>query len=255
VVLSGDGGDELFGGYSRYVSLAASERMRGSVVEWVILRALSRLVRERFGSLHRRSVAVGLASRWPDLAVRCAMSQVNMRAPERRGLWGGTISGEADATGAFVGLPDASVTGLNRALHFDLTCYLPGDILPKVDRAAMAHGLETRAPLLDRDLAEFVLRLPASMKVADHKLKVVFRAACEDLWPDTVKRRAKQGFGAPYVGWLGRADVGPLLARVFGPQSPLRAMLPGLAPGIPARDYRTWTLLTLGLWLEQHNYA
>jgi asparagine synthase (glutamine-hydrolysing) len=254
VVLSGDGGDELLGGYSRYIALAASERVRGSALGWMLLRALSRVSRERVRALHHGSVALGLAYRWSDLAVRSAMCQVNIGAAQRRALWGGRRPAGETSSDGFVTLPDTSVSGLNRAFHFDLTCYLPGDILVKVDRAAMAHGLETRAPFLDRDLAEFVLRLPASLKVSDYDLKIVFRAACADLWPEIVRRRGKQGFGAPYVRWLTLPEVRALTRRVFAAHGPLRALLPGL-PKNPPPNYATWTLLTLGLWLERHECA
>ena len=91
--------------------------------------------------------------------------------------------------------PD-EVTGLNRAFWFDLTSYLPGDILVKVDRAAMAVGLEARCPLLDQEMVEFALKLSVSLKIKDDKGKYAFRRAFADLWPESVKNRAKQGFGA-----------------------------------------------------------
>jgi asparagine synthase (glutamine-hydrolysing) len=254
VVLSGDGGDEMFGGYGRYTALAESESLKGSLVEWVALRALSRLLRERIAPLHRRSVGVGLAYRWSDVAVRCAMSQVNIAASERRRLWGGPLpaaDGGADGWGA---RPAEGVTGLNRAFAFDIDCYLPGDILVKVDRASMAHGLETRAPFLDRDLAEFVLALPPALKVAGDRTKIVLREAVQDLWPEAIRRRGKQGFGAPYARWMGRSDVQAIAKRVFGAGAPLRALLPGVPPD-PAPTYRSWTLMTLGLWLEKHACA
>jgi asparagine synthase (glutamine-hydrolysing) len=149
----------------------------------------------------------------------------------------------------------AGVTGLNRAFHFDLTRYLPGDILVKVDRASMAHGLETRAPFLDRDLAEFALSLPASLKVDNAgRTKIVLRHSCEQYWPDEVRRRKKHGFGAPYRRWLQRSDVGDLVARTFRSDGPLRALLPGIAKS-PGPTFETWTLLTLGLWLEKSSHG
>src|SRR5439155_909747 len=79
------------------------------------------------------------------------------------------------------------------ATHFDATCYLPGDILVKVDRAAMAHGLETRAPFLDAELADYVLSLPWQMRFGGTKLKHLLRRACGHLWPASIRERGKQG--------------------------------------------------------------
>jgi asparagine synthase (glutamine-hydrolysing) len=183
------------------------------------------------------------------------MSQVSLPSSARRALWGGELPSESVEPTLPVPPPDHSVTGLNRAFHFDLTCYLPGDVLTKVDRAAMAHGLETRAPFLDRDLAEFVLRIPAGMKVSNDDLKVILRESCGDLWPPSVSGRGKQGFGAPYARWLARPDVTRIATRVFADSGPLRALLPGLSRSVQPRNFRTWTLLTLGLWLERHDYA
>jgi asparagine synthase (glutamine-hydrolysing) len=255
VVLSGDGGDEMFGGYGRYLALAASETLGSSILMWYGLRALSRLLRERVAALHTYSVAAGMAYRWSDPAVRCAMSQVSIREPQRRSLWGKSRHLASPQHKTFVALPEAALTGLNRAFHFDLTCYLPGDILVKVDRAAMAHGLETRAPFLDRDLAEFVLRLPPGLKVRDRQTKILFRKACESLWPETIRLRRKQGFGGPYGRWFQRPDVQGLFRRVTRRNGPLRALLPGLSVQPLPPTYATWILLTLGLWLENNQNA
>jgi asparagine synthase (glutamine-hydrolysing) len=250
VVLAGDGGDEMFGGYQWYPMLALSQQVAGSRAEWMILRALSRAIRERARALYRRSVAVGLSARWPDMWLRAAMNQVYLSSARRAALWGERRTPLFDVARADVAGP--AVEGLNRAFYFDLTAYLPGDILVKVDRASMAHGLETRAPFLDRDLAEFALSLPASLKVDTRgRTKIVLRHACERFWPEEVRGREKHGFGAPYRRWLQRADVRSLVDRVFRAGGPLRALLPGISTAAPPATYETWTLLTLGLWLER----
>ena len=250
VVLSGDGGDELFGGYNWYPMLSLSQTVAGSRAEWIILRALSRALHERVGALHRRSIAVGLSARWPDMWLRAAMNQVYMPHARRAELWGNGRTPSFDVAHNDVAAP--GVKGLNRAFYFDLTTYLPGNILVKVDRASMAHGLETRAPFLDRELAEFALSLPASLKVDNTgRTKIILRHACEQYWPKEVRSRKKHGFGAPYRRWLQRPDVGALVARTFRANGPLRALLPGIPKSAPAVTYETWILLTLGLWLDR----
>src|SRR5438552_8554450 len=251
VVLTGDGGDEMMGGYGWYLPLIRAERMALPLLQWTILRIVNRLQRHRNRAVIARSYAARLAARWHDPWTRSFMCQTMIDASDRRQLWGGQKV-ESYVPGDYY-RPDDTTEGLNRAFHFDVTSYLPGDILLKVDRAAMAHGLETRAPFLDRDLVEFALSLPSDLKVRDEETKVVFRRAFNDLWPQSLWNRPKQGFGAPVAQWLQRSDVQPLLARVFAPGSKLKTLLPG-ANRSAAREqsYRTWGLLTLGLWLEAH---
>ena len=141
---------------------------------------------------------------------------------------------------------------LDAAVAFDVACYLPGDILVKVDRAAMAHGLETRAPFLDVALAVFILSLPSALRFDGGELKGVLRRACSDLWTESIRRRTKQGFGGPVARWLARPEVESRLAHVVRADGPLRALLPGLAAGRPRNRRLQWAVLQLGLWLDRH---
>ena len=151
---------------------------------------------------------------------------------------------------------------MNRAFWFDLTSYLPGDILVKLDRASMAVGLEARCPLLDPDLIEFALTLPSSLKLRDEEGKYVFKRAFEDLWPEEVRGRGKQGFGGPEAAWLKRDDVRAHVDRVVAsPESPLGVWLDLDEVGKRVLAYyseqggfssaQMWSLLTLGLWAER----
>jgi asparagine synthase (glutamine-hydrolysing) len=256
VVLSGDGGDELFGGYAWYLPLAMSENLPASWFKWVVLRTVSKLLRHQAQGLNLFSGALGLAARWPDMWTRDLMSNIQFKAKDRHRSWG-ERSWEVNSflPGEYF-LPPAETSGLNRGFYFDLTSYLPGDILVKVDRAAMAHGLETRAPFLDRDLVEFALSLPPSLKVNGDQTKVVLRDACSRYWPPPLLSRHKLGFGAPCGVWLGLPKVQALTARVFADRAPLRRLLPGLRRDqARKRTFQTWILLTLGLWLEQQGVA
>lgn len=250
VALSGDGGDELFGGYWWYPPLAASETSRFGYAEWLVLRAADTLRGHRDRELHRRAVGAGFAARWPDTWSRGVAVHTVSSDRSRRRWWGGRTTPFAP-DGLF--RPPADVQGLNGAFHFDLTSYLPGDILVKVDRAAMAHGLETRAPFLDRDLVEFALSLPADLKVRGNETKVVMREAFQALWPHEIRTRGKQGFGAPLASWMHQPDVQEMVRSVSSPASPLQALLPGLRRQDLLRPtYASWVLFTLGLWLERH---
>jgi len=218
VVLSGDGADELFGGYDWYTPLLQSDPESPPTDPWL----------------------------------RHTRSSTHLHA-DRSTLWGHRQQPAAAAMVSERFGPPAPAGGIDRAIAFDLGCYLPGDILVKVDRAAMAHGLETRAPFLDVDLVEFVLSLPRGMRFKGGRLKFLMRQAFADSWPPSIQNRGKQGFGAPVYHWMQPPPVAAMWDRIRSPGSALCTLLPG-TPLIAQtlRPQRQWTLLCLGLWLERH---
>lgn len=254
VVLTGDGADELFGGYAWYPLIAAAALLPGSLLAWFVLRSASRLVGDRVAPLVLYSRALGLAAHTADAWERYVRYRLVFADEDRRLLWGGGPVSYRDWLPAQHYRAGDGTAGFDAALHFDLAAFLPGDILVKVDRAAMAHGLETRAPFLDRDVAELALRLPAALKVSGRQTKIAFRHAFASLWPPELHTRAKQGFAAPHDRWLERPDVAALERRVRAPGSPLSQLLPGMTTARAWTSRQRWSLLTLGLWLE-HNAA
>lgn len=252
VVLTGDGADELFGGYAWYPLMAASTEVSANWLKWFILRSISRLIGNRFTALHRNSSAMGLALRFPHIRDRY-VGQIAIDIETRRRWWGRrTIETDLYFPGKYY-QSSTDLAEMDEVFNFDLLSFLPGDILVKVDRAAMAHGLETRAPFLDRDLVEFALTLPSVLKVKDSETKVLFKQALKQYWPTSLHKRGKQGFAAPYQTWLGFPEMELLLRRIFSDGSRLRELLPGVqSEQQHARNYETWNLLTLGLWLDAH---
>jgi len=249
-VLTGDGADELFGGYAWYPVMAASTEVSATWFKWFILRSVSRLIGNRAAALHRNSSAMGLALRCPQTWER-HVGQLTIDSETRQRWWGKRSTKAGLYFPGEYYRPPAEVAGMNEVLHFDLLSFLPGDILVKVDRAAMAHGLETRAPFLDRDLVEFALSLPSTLKVKDGETKVLFKHALKQYWPTSLHKRGKQGFAAPFQAWLEFPEIRVLLQQVFADGSRLRELLPGVRPEQQhARNYETWNLLTLGLWLD-----
>jgi asparagine synthase (glutamine-hydrolysing) len=241
-VLSGDGGDELFGGYAWYTPLIDYREP----VDSKCVGLLSRLLNWRIGNAKNKS------NIWK-LHVK---SRSYFCERERREVWGVRLP-EIDlfTPGDFF-FPGPEVKGINQALYFDMTSYLPGDILVKIDRAAMANSLETRAPFLDRDLVEFMLTLPAQVKVTSNDSKIIMRHAMSDKWPLSIRNRKKQGFGVPFSDWLKHPELHRLCKRVFSEKSLLSRLFLGLSSVKLSPDsYQTWLLLSLGVWLEQHQIA
>ena len=256
VVLTGDGADELFGGYSwKYPMLVKSGKVPDSMVIWIMLRSFSKLLRHSWKSLALYSAGCGLAARSPDMWTRQIMQSIYIKKKRRQLLWGERSSEVESFHPGDYYLPPDEVEGVNQGFYFDLASYLPGDILVKVDRAAMAHGLETRAPFLDRDLAEFALSLPVSLKVEGWNTKILLQEACTRYWPEEVQGRHKQGFGAPIHAWLGFKEVHELQRKVFSKTSRLSQLLPGAINKRQRSEniFEDWIPLVLGLWLEKNN--
>jgi asparagine synthase (glutamine-hydrolysing) len=265
VALAGDGGDEIFGGYSWYVHLlrGAPDGPEASLaarqLRAVVLRAMAKVgapVAERRNAAVR--ACSGMIRQYPELWDR-HLAWATLVNRDRTSLWGGQAPA-ADRSLRESFFPGPNVRGMNRATDFDVRCYLPGDILVKVDRAAMAHSLEVRAPFLDVDLVQFVLGLPWQLRFKGGQLKPLLKEACGSLWPRELHNREKQGFGGPITHWIRRPEVVHLLRRVTAPDSPLLALLPGAAAAVSLdlpeftweeAQFR-WSILCLGLWLENH---
>lgn len=245
VSLSGDGGDELFGGYSTYASL------------------------ERYLQAHRlfgpalKNMPQGISQRIPKLARLCATnglpigeifrSLVGAFTPEEAQAF----TGQSPSTPLFDSvwrLPNPS-DARRMARMADMLSYLPDDILVKVDRSAMAVSLESRAPLLDHRIIEFALTLPPALVTGKRLLKkLAYRSI-----PKALLDRPKRGFSIPLATWF-RGRLKPLLLDHLRPESLERA-------GIDHPDHvqrlvdahmqghnhamRLWILLMLVMWNER----
>ncbi|HOZ36485.1 MAG TPA: asparagine synthase (glutamine-hydrolyzing) [bacterium] len=153
-----------------------------------------------------------------------------------------------------------------RINEFDLKYYLTGDILTKVDRAAMINSLEVRSPFLDTDLAEFIYNLPANFKSRGDEGKIIFKDTLRGKLPDAIINRKKQGFGAPVNDWLRRPDFQALVQGTLGsPQAHIYQMFNWATvnrlreefyqKNITAneRAYKIWLLLNLELWFKNYH--
>jgi asparagine synthase (glutamine-hydrolysing) len=214
VALSGDGGDELFGGYSRYAStMALWNRIRrmpagvrraaaGAVTSigvqhWdTALQPLGMIARGYNGDrLHTLAHLFGAS----DASMLYSHLLSSWRNPSSlvRGMGHSRVA--VDAFPVSAGHPNGLLAHM--MLH-DQQTYLPGDIMVKVDRAAMAASLETRAPLLDHRVAEFAWSLQQDQWMRGGKGKWILRSLLDRYVPRTLVDRPKQGFGIPYGEWL-----------------------------------------------------
>ncbi|MEY3202426.1 MAG: asparagine synthase AsnB [Pseudomonadota bacterium] len=210
VALSGDGADEVFGGYRRYRFHLAEERWRrlwsaawrarvfGALARWYPKAdRLPRYLRAKttFQALSRDTVAAYFDS----VSI--------LRGEARRQLFSQKLKDELAGYSALeVFRHHAHHLQAEDALalpqYLDLKTYLPGDINTKVDRASMAHSLEVREPMMDHLLLEWAARLPMSMRVREGEGKWLLKKTMEPALPDKVLYRPKMGFAIPLAGWL-----------------------------------------------------
>jgi asparagine synthase (glutamine-hydrolysing) len=151
---------------------------------------------------------------------------------------------------------------LDRLLDLNLRTYLLDDLLPKVDRMSMAHGLEVRSPFFDTPLVEFSLGIPAPHKLRGMRLKRVLKEAVGDLLPPTLLERRKRGFGVPMDRWL-RTDLRSYTGSMLGQSARIRSFVDGHAldrllaehdRGDRARGSQLWSLLTLEVFLRREGW-
>lgn len=219
VILSGVGGDELFGGYRRYLGGHYVERYR-RLPGWLrrsAAIAAGRLPADRHsGLLNTLRLAKGFlatADMTPDARYRSYL-QVLDRDAVAGLLLQADVAGPDSLTQAFASAGQQDE--LNRMFAVDAETQLPDDLLLLTDKMSMAVSLECRVPLLDHQLVELAASMPASMKVRGGRLKYMMKAALSDLLPDDILNRKKRGFGTPMGAWLKR-ELAPLLRRLLAP--------------------------------------
>ena len=201
VVLTGDAGDELLGGYTWWyrplLNDIAAKNSSSAKAAFVLAMASVEKAKEKLSG--------GLAARtWRDQYVGIKRGrQYNSIVSAAAGRFAGNGIAEA------LGLPqEEKFTStwnedgtINDAMKFDIADYMPGDILVKTDRAAMANSLELRSPFLDVELAEFCISMPGEYKIDSKYDKILLREAMSKYWPKEIKERGKQGFGISGGHW------------------------------------------------------
>lgn len=265
VVLTGDGGDELFGGYRRYSAYATALRMMTVPFASHMIPELSRRVGALFHDLRYERMAEtirALGSR-PETAygeLFCDSYVATRRLHElcRHEFLEQTI--EADAV-AFVARHMTEETSLEAAMFFDLTSYLADDLNAKMDRATMRFGLEARAPFLDQELVQYALTIPSAQKVTSRKTKIALRRALRGIVPDAIIDLPKRGFQVPLDEWFRGPLNSMLRERCLDPSSSLlqfcvrpeamRNLIEEHERGMNHGN-RLWMMLVLSTWLSRY---
>jgi asparagine synthase (glutamine-hydrolysing) len=262
VALNGDGGDEVFAGYDKFWAALLARR---------IPRPLRALLRAGARALPEGAHPHGPWKRLRRFADKAGRPEVEAVAgwsmffdlPEIDALVRGRAEGDVlasfrEALGRCEGR-----SLLSRLLYLNARTYLLDDLLPKMDRMSMAHGLETRSPFLDRTLAEYVATLPDALKRSGRHGKVVLKKAVESLLPPAILKRKKHGFGVPLGAWF-RGELRPLAEDTLRNGSRLgRRLDPAVigrifddhVTGRADRGHQLWTLLTLELWMRKHSFS
>ena len=213
VALSGDGGDELFGGYRRYAGHLKEERRRDSTpaaIRQVLARLSTGVTAPRWHALPGRRTLRSLGSDAIDAYFQWVTGLGHDLVP----LFSASFRRELQGYSPVDVLREHDVRApkdpLSRVQYLDFKTYLPGDILTKVDRASMAHSLEVRVPFLDHTLIEWATRLPARAKMRDGEGKWLLKRAMRAYLPSELLDRPKMGFAVPLSRWF----RGPLRTRL-----------------------------------------
>jgi asparagine synthase (glutamine-hydrolysing) len=236
VILSGEGADELFGGYPTYLGhkfAATWHALPGPV----------------------RSAARWTVDRWPsstgkmtlEYMLKQFLSASELPWLERHLTWLGAMRIEDGVIPELACKLDRFPHDdpLNRVMWFDFLTYLPDDLLVKVDRATMLASVEARAPFLDREVMELALPAPARSRVRGLTTKAILKEAARGLVPPTVIHRRKRGLSVPVARWL-NTGLAPLADRLL--DTPLLAEH---RSGRRNHARRLWPQLMLALWSER----
>jgi asparagine synthase (glutamine-hydrolysing) len=262
VVLSGDGGDEMFGGYTRYIPdarVTAVDRFAPPAIRRMAGAVGARLPNGARGKRFLRHIARDARGRYLDaIGFFTADDKASLlTADVRRRL------SSDDPEYRLIRHFDryAQLSWPSQMMRFDMETYLPEDILTKVDRMSMAHSIEARVPLLDNAVIDFASSLPAALKIRGGRRKHVLKEVAARFLPGELIDRRKQGFGVPLDVWF-RGSLRELFAdTLLSARSLQRGYFqPAFVRGLihehvsARRDhtFRLWQLLVFERWLQQY---
>ncbi|MEK7072166.1 MAG: asparagine synthase C-terminal domain-containing protein, partial [Patescibacteria group bacterium] len=249
----GDGGDELFGGYTGwympiYFMLQKYPLKISRVLKDILKIIFTNSKNSRLDLYYRLQ---GFWNKFKNINPLQAHINKNTYFSEKelKNLFLKNNYSRAEA------IKNVSAT-LEDIIRFDILNYMPGDILVKTDRASMAVGLELRSPYLDVDFASFCISLPSRLKIDGEQDKIILREAYKRDWPEEIVNRKKQGFGAPVSLWLKTPSFIKLKEEYLANNNKkiFKILDFNNCQKISNKNnYQTWILLTLSVWLEKHD--
>ena len=269
VALSGDGGDELFGGYDAYRAQQMAHRFA-----WMgdsLLPAIAAVA----AALPPTDKKKGLVNKFKRFTQGAALApgdlghyrwMVYLGSREKRRLYSATLQASLTRSDVYQPVREALARFnaddlLNRQLYTDLSIYLADDILVKVDRMSMATSLETRAPFLDAEVMALAFSMPGHLKIRHGERKWILKQAMRGVLPERILTRPKEGFSIPMKNWL-RRELQPMMRALLSPERVARRGLfePAevtrlLEAHVAGRENHAHTLFPLMVferWCEEH---
>jgi asparagine synthase (glutamine-hydrolysing) len=260
VVLSGDGGDELFAGYTRYVTdkkRSGLSKLPKALRTGILQNLAAKLPHGALGKNYLHNVSLDSVDRYID-----SVSHFNQ--PRRKSLYSKDFLAKLNGSfGVGESLFQAFANSVStdnetdNLLYLDSKTYLPSDILVKVDRMSMATSLEARTPLLDHKLIEFVTQIPTKYKLNGLETKHIFKKSLEGTVPKEILYREKQGFGVPIGEWIntklkdrihGTLSEPKTLQRGYFDAKYIQNLLDEHSTGRRDNSHHLWILWMLELW-------
>lgn len=269
VALSGDGGDELFGGYDAYHAQHMAARFGG--VGEVLMPAMAAVA----ATLPPTEKKKGVVNKFKRFVQGAALApddlghyrwMVYLGVDAKRRLYAPPLQAALAQSDVYRPVRETLARYnaddlLNRQLYTDLSVYLADDILVKVDRMSMATSLETRAPFLDADVMELAFSMPGDLKIRNGERKWILKRALRGTLPERIRTRPKEGFSIPIKNWL-RRELQPLMRTLLSPDRVARRGLFDSAEvtrfidaHVAGRENHAHTLFPLMVferWCEEH---
>ncbi len=269
VALSGDGGDELFGGYETYIADWAYRKYRR--VPKFLRNGVISPITQRIPPTEKKKGVINRAKRFVDGALLPEDLQhvrwmIFLTEREKQSLYGEAMQSMASSSGAhdfirgYFNSAD-SQDYVNRQLYVDIKTYLCDDIMVKVDRMSMATSLEARAPFLDYRVVEYAATIPSAYKISGTKTKQILKKAMADLLPPAITGRGKEGFSMPIKNWL-KNELRPMMMDVLSPSqlaadgffnpAYVQSLINEHVAGVENHSHRLWALMVFGIWRDQY---
>jgi len=251
VVITGNAGDELFGGYGWYQKEKEILEKGSANSAFLPMYKIGSTISGKLGLEKSRQYFLDkiFRAKFPDIVAYQKGKVHNNFSKEETSL---LLKIDSDYEHQYPFELDKN--NLNTCMRMDLTNVISGDYLVKDDRIAMMHSIELRTPFLDKELVEFCSALPAKYKVNSSQTKMILRKAFGNLLTSNILNKKKQGFGAPIVDWLKISEMEKLTTEIL--KNPSSKIFTTLNFGEVQKqlnyNYKHWSLLVLGIWMEEH---